>query len=79
MTTGGDALGWDINFGPSSAYYMNGPSDTGPTDSEYFKLEGTLVSDTGGGTQLPEPASLAIFGAGLMGVAAVRRRRTGSK
>lgn len=78
-TTTSGTLAWDINFGSSSAFYMNGPNDTGPTDSEYFKLEGNLVSDTGGGTPLPEPASLAIFGAGLMGVAAVRRRRNGSK
>ena len=29
----------------------------------------------GGGTSVPEPASLAIFGIGLMGLAAMRRRQ----
>lgn len=78
-STSGDSVGWDVNFGPSKAFYKNDTDPSTPTDSEYFKLEGNLVSDTGGGTPLPEPASLAIFGAGLLGVAAVRRRRNGSR
>jgi hypothetical protein len=63
--TGGQALGWDINGGPSLAFYRN-DVDAGPVDSEFFALEGTPV---------PEPASLIIFGAGLAGLAAARRTR----
>lgn len=71
----GAPVGWDINFGPSQAFYMNG-AEQDSTDSEYFRLEGTVGN---GGTPVPEPASLAIFVGGLMGVAASRRRRAGKK
>jgi hypothetical protein len=67
---GGGMLGWDINFGPSAAFYAF-PGETGPAASEYFRLEGTLTPPS----NVPEPATLAIFAGGLMGLAFVRRTR----
>ena len=69
----GEPVGWDINFGPSAAFYQNGPDDTGPADSEYFRLDGTFDSGSGS-SPVPEPASLAIFAGGLIGLTAARRR-----
>jgi hypothetical protein len=49
------------------------------TDSDNFlegvNLQGTLADFTPAPTTAPEPASLALFGSGLIGLAAARRRR----
>jgi hypothetical protein len=74
VSAGGASLGWDINFASSLAYYRN-IDDSGTTDSEYFKLEGTQVTGPGP-SPVPEPASLAIFAAGLVCAAVARRRVT---
>lgn len=63
-------LGWDINSGPSQAFYRNN-IDQGPAPSEYFRLEGKVVDEP---NPVPEPTSLAIFGFGLVCLAASRRR-----
>jgi hypothetical protein len=69
-------VGWDINGGPSQAYYQN-PTGTDTLDSEFFALEGTEVTPPVT-APIPEPASLAIFAAGLMGMGVLRRRQNRS-
>jgi hypothetical protein len=40
--------------------------------------QGVVLADPGGPVDVPEPASVLLFGAGLAGAAALRRRRTGA-
>jgi len=40
--------------------------------------QGVVLADPGGPVDVPEPASVLLFGAGLAGAAALRRRRTGT-
>jgi len=62
----GDPVYWDQNSGPSLAY----DSYEGQIPSEAFDISGNL------GTT-PEPASLLLFGSGLLGLGGVIRRRLG--
>jgi len=41
--------------------------------------QGVVLADPGGPVDVPEPASVLLFGAGLAGAAALRRRRTGAR
>jgi hypothetical protein len=64
MTAEAQNIYWDETDGPSSAYELN----YGAIGSESFRLY------TGGST-VPEPASFGLIGMGLLGMAAVLRRR----
>ncbi|WP_426173188.1 PEP-CTERM sorting domain-containing protein [Massilia sp. TWR1-2-2] len=71
---------WDTNFdGLSRAQYRN-DVDAGPLEnSQYFQLTGGAATDPGPGPNpqpVPEPGSLMLSAAGMIGVAASRRRRT---
>jgi hypothetical protein len=57
---------WDENSGPSSA----SESSVGTIPSESFTMYGNTTTGT-----TPEPGSLALFGSGVSGIAAILRRR----
>jgi beta-glucanase (GH16 family) len=51
--------------------------DVGPTDYTWWKQRyGNTAAGAGGISAVPEPSTIAVIGLGLMGVLAVRRRRS---
>lgn len=66
----GDIVRWDVNYGPSTAFYYNGFAP-GFAPSESFQILGTVAN------AVPEPAAFALFGFGLAGIAVARRARRG--
>jgi len=84
VTSGDNAVYWDQGGGSSQAWensigFLNadhgcgqpdGFADTNGSCAETFRINGTA------GTQVPEPITLSLFGAGLVATFAARRRRT---
>ena len=66
----GDPIYWDENSGPSSA----SENSVGTIPSEAFTVLGG-TSTTTGGTTVPEPSSIMLFGSGILGLAGVLRRK----
>jgi hypothetical protein len=58
-------LGWDVGNGSSSAYVN---SLFTPVPSEFFQISGTTTST-------PEPPTFALFGTGLLALAALTRSK----
>jgi len=72
VVSSGDPVYWDENDGPSSAI----DSSLGSIASEAFTLLGTSATDTTSTTSTtPEPSSILLIGTGILGTAAVLRRR----
>jgi len=73
ITLTGDAL-WDVNNGPSSAIQDQGPlanlEGDGGSGSEYFQILGPDSPSA----PVPEPSTLLLLGAGLGGLAFLRRK-----
>jgi hypothetical protein len=63
----GDPIYWDENSGPSLA----SENSVGTIPSESFTLLGTAS----GGTSVPEPSSIMLFGSGFLGLAGLLRRK----
>jgi len=63
-----DPVYWDENSGPSQA----SENSVGTIPSESFTILGTTSSGTG---TVPEPASIMLFGSGILGLAGVLRRK----
>lgn len=77
-TVEGDPTYWDQNSGAgctSPGCPSQAENDTGSIPSEAFTVSGSssTTSTTGGAT--PEPSSIILFGSGVVGFAAVLRRK----
>jgi hypothetical protein len=70
----GNVWGWSSGTGGDGSSYQD---VTGlPRTHQFYDLAFTLNGDvTGDGTSVPEPISISIFGAGLAGAIAMRRRK----
>jgi len=74
-----------INAPAGTSYVVTSSTYTGPSGNQPFQLvygeccgpPGALLVDLPFVSPVPEPASLAVFGAGLLGLGFLRRRKPG--
>ena len=81
------AWGWNFNLAagetatitlaladtaPASGSYLR---QTDPDSQEYVYFSGALRTEGGGGPVIPEPATMMLFGSGLVGLAGLGRRK----
>lgn len=64
-------------FGFYNAVHVQGRADK--VDSAFFQGSTTKPVDSGSGNAIPEPATVALFGLGLLGFAASRRKSANNK
>jgi len=78
---GAPDLSWDEGNGDEEQYYTTNDDNPGEGTGGPNQHHGTTEGNPGGTTQTaatvhnPEPASIALFGAGLAGLTCLRRRR----
>jgi len=76
--SGGDRIYWDQGGGASNSWISAGYLDPATNCGFSFNTNGScgLSFDIMGTANVPEPLTLSLFGAGLVGAVAMRRRKT---
>jgi hypothetical protein len=72
VVASGNPVYWDENDGPSGA----SETSVGTIPSESFTIMGSNTSSTSTTATTPEPASLMLFGSGILGLTGMLRRKS---